>query len=134
MAARILLLGHDKDYYLAKTDHDSIVLAVSNAFKASCHMSREDAFMEQIADCATVLPADQLHHYGASFTRNLAATARETVIDRLSRLFEMLLAEADRHKADYVLVHALGFEYSHLGCEVISVTAQLLNMRQGLTR
>ena len=127
MAARILLLGHDKDYYLAKTDHDSIALAVSNAFKASGHMSREDAFMEQIADCATVLPADQLHHYGASFTQTLAATAGGTVIDRLGHLVELLLVEADRHKADYVLMHSLSFAFSHSGGDAVTVWAQLLN-------
>ena len=133
MTARILLLGHDKDYYLAKTDHDSIALAVSNAFKTSSHMSHEDAVLEQIADCATVLPADQLHHYGASFTRSIAATAGETVIDRLSRLFDVLLAEADHHKADYVLVHSLSFAFSHSGGDAITVWAQLLNSKQGLS-
>ena len=96
-------------------------------------MSHEDAVMEQLADCATVLPADQLHHYGASFTRSMAATAGGTVIDRLSRLFEVLLAEADRHKADYVLVHSLSFAFSHSGGEAITVWAQLLNSKQGLT-
>ena len=107
MTARILLLGYNKDYYLAKTDRDSIALAVPNAFERSRHMSHEDAIMEQIADCSNVIPANQLHHYGASFTRSMAATSGETVIDRLDRLFQVLLAEAERHMADYVLVHSL---------------------------
>ena len=133
MTATILLLGYDKDYYLAKTDRDSVALAVPKAFEMSHHMSHEDALMEQLADCANVIPADHLHHYGASFTRNIAATAAGTVTDRLSRLFQVLLAEAERHKADYVLIHSLSFEYSHAGGEAITATAQLLNIKQGLS-
>ena len=129
MTARILLLGHDRDYYLAKTDHDSIAAAVSNAFKAAGHMSREDALMEQIADCATVFPADQLYHYGASFTRNIGVTAGGTMIDRLSHLFDVLLAEADLHRADYVLMHSLSFAFSHSGGDAITVWAQMLNRK-----
>ena len=32
MTPKILLLGYNRDYYLAKTDHDSIALAVPHAF------------------------------------------------------------------------------------------------------
>ena len=89
-------------------------------------MSHEDALVEEIADCSKVIPAEQLHHYGASFTRSVAATSGETVIDRLDRLFQVLLAEAERHMADYVLVHSLSLEYSHMGGEAVTATAQLL--------
>lgn len=129
MTAKILLLGYNKDYYLARADHNSIAVAVPNAFEKSHHMSHEDALLEEIADCSQVIPADQLHHYGASFTRSVAATPGETVIDRLDRLFQVLLAEAERHTADYVLVHSLSLEYSHLGGEAVTVTAQLLNAK-----
>ena len=49
------------------------------------------------------------------------------MIDRLGHLFEVLLAEADRHKADYVLMHSLSFAFSHSGGDAITVRAQMLN-------
>jgi len=39
----------------------------------------------------------------------------------------VLLVEAERHTADYVLIHSLSFEYNHLGGEAVTATAQLLN-------
>lgn len=131
MTAKILLLGHDKDYYATKTDHDSVALAVPKALKMSGHMDYAEAVMEYIADRATVIPADQLHHYGASFMRSISATVNATMIDKLNRLFEELLAEAEHHKADYVLIHAMSFERSILGGTAITAWAQLLNIKQG---
>lgn len=126
MSARILLLGHDKDYYLANTDHDKIASAARKALEQSAHMSHEEAFMAQLADCATVIPTVQLHHYGATFTRNIAATSGTTVIDRLNQLCDELLVQADLHKADYVLIHSLQFQFGHFGGESLTATAQLL--------
>jgi len=130
MASRILLLGHDRDYYGANTDREAIATAALRALESFHHLSQGAAFLQELADCSVVIPAERVYPYGAPFSRSLVAGAEQSLADRIDRLFQELTIEADSHKADYVLVQSLELRVGHFVAGEISAWAQMLNLRR----
>ena len=78
---------------------------------------------------SVVIPADRLYSYGAPFPKSMSASVEPSLVDRISRLFQELLVEADAHQADYVLVQFLEIKVGHFVGGDISAWAQMLNTR-----
>jgi hypothetical protein len=127
MASQILLLGHDKDYYGADTRHESIASAVHKAFETPRHLSHGAACLEYLTDCSVVIPAGRVYSYGAPFAKDISASVEQSLADRLDRLFQELLVEADSHHADYVLVQSLEIRVGHFAGGEVTAWAQMMN-------
>ena len=129
MPAQILLLGRNKDYYGVDMSHEGIEAASHKAFENAHRLTQGEAFLENLADCSVVIPAERLYTYGAPFLKDVAAAAEQTLAGRLERLFHELLAEADGHQADYVLIQSLEFKVGHFAGGEVCAWAQMLNAR-----
>lgn len=128
MATQLLVLGHDCDYYGVSTNSDCVAVAVRMVFDGPQQICHGAAFLQNVADCSIVIPADRLCPYGASFLKCVAANPGVTLVDQLLRLFNELMVEGDGHHVDYVLVHSLEIlEHPHIGCGLLAWVQMLIS-------
>ena len=105
----------------------SISSALQKALGAPQHLSHGAAFLQHIADCSKVIPADRVYPYGASFSKSMPEGPESNLVDRLERFFQELLVEADSHKADYVLIHSLEIKVGLFVGDDAAARVQMLN-------
>ena len=120
MSVIILSLGENKDYFELVNNRARIQTSV-----LASKTIEGEAVLKELRDKSKKHSANELIPYGATIGLEESTVSGETLIECLSRFFQMSVNYASRHSSEYVLVQNLEINTGSI-CKVTGLVQLLI--------